>query len=146
MVQWLRLCTPDARGQGPIPGQRTRSHVPQDSACRQMKDPAGSKEDQKSQLRPGTARKKKKKKKKLCKILNKQPYWGIKLTDNKLRIFKVYNLVCFRVHLHLQDYPHKKDIHYLQRVPPSCLLMSLFYIPPHLSPISRQPKHWSTFY
>ena len=29
VVQWLRLCTPNARGQGLIPGQRTRSHMPQ---------------------------------------------------------------------------------------------------------------------
>ena len=60
LPKWLILCTPDARGQRPIPGQRTGSHMPQDSTCRQLKDPAGSKEDQRSQLRPGTARKKKK--------------------------------------------------------------------------------------
>ena len=28
-VQWLRLCTPNAGGPGLIPGQRTRSHMPQ---------------------------------------------------------------------------------------------------------------------
>ena len=36
MVQWLRLCTPSAGGLGSIPGQGTRSHMPQ--------------------LRPGTAK------------------------------------------------------------------------------------------
>ena len=29
VVQWLRLCTPNAGGMGLIPGQRTRSHMPQ---------------------------------------------------------------------------------------------------------------------
>ena len=29
VVQWLRLSTPNARGLGSIPGQGTRSHVPQ---------------------------------------------------------------------------------------------------------------------
>ena len=29
VVQWLRLCAPNARGPGLIPGQGTRSHVPQ---------------------------------------------------------------------------------------------------------------------
>ena len=29
VVQWLRLSTPNAGGPGSIPGQRTRSHVPQ---------------------------------------------------------------------------------------------------------------------
>ena len=29
VIQWLRLCTPDARGLGSIPGQGTRSHMPQ---------------------------------------------------------------------------------------------------------------------
>ena len=29
VVQWLRLCTPNATGLGPIPGQGTRSHLPQ---------------------------------------------------------------------------------------------------------------------
>ena len=27
VVQWLRLCTPNAGGLGLIPGQRTRSHM-----------------------------------------------------------------------------------------------------------------------
>ena len=27
MVQWLRLCTPNAGGPGSIPGQETRSHM-----------------------------------------------------------------------------------------------------------------------
>ena len=29
VVQWLRLCTPNAGGLGLIPGQRTRSHISQ---------------------------------------------------------------------------------------------------------------------
>ena len=29
MVQWLRLCTPNAQGLDSIPGQETRSYVPQ---------------------------------------------------------------------------------------------------------------------
>ena len=29
VVQWLRLCTPNAGGPGSIPGQGTRSHMPQ---------------------------------------------------------------------------------------------------------------------
>ena len=29
VVQWLRLCTPNAGGVGAIAGQGTRSHVPQ---------------------------------------------------------------------------------------------------------------------
>ena len=29
MVQWLRLLTPNAGGQGSIPGQRTRAFMPQ---------------------------------------------------------------------------------------------------------------------
>ena len=29
MVQWLRLCAPDAGGLGSIPGWGTRSHMPQ---------------------------------------------------------------------------------------------------------------------
>ena len=29
MVQWVRLCTPNAVGPGSIPGQGTRSHMPQ---------------------------------------------------------------------------------------------------------------------
>ena len=34
VVQWLRLCAPNARGPGLIPGQGTRSHVPQLSVLR----------------------------------------------------------------------------------------------------------------
>ena len=29
VVQWLRLCAPNAAGQGSIPGQGVRSHLPQ---------------------------------------------------------------------------------------------------------------------
>ncbi|TEA30634.1 hypothetical protein DBR06_SOUSAS4110079, partial [Sousa chinensis] len=29
VVQWLRLCSPNAGGPGSIPGQGTRSHMPQ---------------------------------------------------------------------------------------------------------------------
>ena len=29
VIQWLRLCAPDAGGLGLIPGQGTRSHIPQ---------------------------------------------------------------------------------------------------------------------
>ena len=29
VVQWLRLCAPNAEGPGSIPGQGTRAHVPQ---------------------------------------------------------------------------------------------------------------------
>ena len=29
MAQWLRLCAPNAEGQGSIPGQGTGSHMPQ---------------------------------------------------------------------------------------------------------------------
>ncbi|TEA33197.1 hypothetical protein DBR06_SOUSAS8010046, partial [Sousa chinensis] len=29
VVQWLRLCAPNARGPGSIPGQGTRTHMPQ---------------------------------------------------------------------------------------------------------------------
>ena len=29
VVQWIRLCTPNAGGLGLIPGQRTRTHMPQ---------------------------------------------------------------------------------------------------------------------
>ncbi|TEA34858.1 hypothetical protein DBR06_SOUSAS4310039, partial [Sousa chinensis] len=40
VVQWLRLCTPNAGGPGSIPGQRTRSHMPQLRVCMlQLKDP-----------------------------------------------------------------------------------------------------------
>ncbi|TEA41389.1 hypothetical protein DBR06_SOUSAS7910066, partial [Sousa chinensis] len=33
MVQWLRLHAPNSEGPGSIPGQRTRSHMPQLRAC-----------------------------------------------------------------------------------------------------------------
>ena len=33
VVQWLRLCAPNAGGSGLIPGQGTRSHTPQRSSC-----------------------------------------------------------------------------------------------------------------
>lgn len=29
MVQWVKLCVPNCRGLGSIPGRRTRSHIPQ---------------------------------------------------------------------------------------------------------------------
>ena len=42
VVQWLRLCIPNAGGLGSIPGQGTRSHMPQLKVCilQQSKDPA----------------------------------------------------------------------------------------------------------
>ena len=42
VVQWLRLCTPHARGPGLIPGQGTiiRSHMLQLSSHATTKDPA----------------------------------------------------------------------------------------------------------
>ena len=33
VVQWLRLCPPNAGGLGSITGKGTRSHMPQLSAC-----------------------------------------------------------------------------------------------------------------
>ena len=33
MAQWLRLHTPNAGGPGSIPGQGTRSHMPQQRSC-----------------------------------------------------------------------------------------------------------------
>ena len=33
MVQWLRLCVPNAEGLGSIPGQGTRSHMTQLRVC-----------------------------------------------------------------------------------------------------------------
>ncbi|TEA28876.1 hypothetical protein DBR06_SOUSAS4010093, partial [Sousa chinensis] len=33
VVQWLRLCTPYVGGPGSIPGQGTRSHMPQLRVC-----------------------------------------------------------------------------------------------------------------
>ena len=48
MVQWLRLCAPNAEGRGLIPGQETRSHMPQLRVCMlqlKSKDPMGCNED-----------------------------------------------------------------------------------------------------
>ena len=45
VVQWLRLCTPNAGDPGSIPGQGTRSHMLQ----LKMEDPTWS------QSQPGTA-------------------------------------------------------------------------------------------
>ena len=60
VVQQLRLLPPNAGGQGSIPGQRTRSHIPQLRVCMpQLKHPACHSEDQTSyvhQLRPGAAK------------------------------------------------------------------------------------------
>ena len=39
MVQWLRLCASNAGGAGSIPGQGTRSHMPQLSLKPTTKDP-----------------------------------------------------------------------------------------------------------
>ena len=39
LVQWLRLCSPNAEGPGSYPGQGTRSHI------LQLKDPACHCED-----------------------------------------------------------------------------------------------------
>ena len=33
VVQWLRLCAPDAKGQGSVSVQGTRSHMPQIRVC-----------------------------------------------------------------------------------------------------------------
>ncbi|TEA30083.1 hypothetical protein DBR06_SOUSAS18210011, partial [Sousa chinensis] len=33
VAQWLRLCAPNAGGPGLIPGQGTRSHMPQLRVC-----------------------------------------------------------------------------------------------------------------
>ena len=53
VVQWLRLCAPNAAGPGSIPGQGTRSHMPQlrvhmlqlKILCAATKDPACLNED-----------------------------------------------------------------------------------------------------
>ena len=46
MVQWLRLHAPNAGGLDLIPGQRTRSHMPQlKSSHATAKDPAHGNED-----------------------------------------------------------------------------------------------------
>ena len=39
VVQWLRLCTPNVGRPGPIPGQGTKSHVPQLSSPATTQDP-----------------------------------------------------------------------------------------------------------
>ena len=50
MVQWLRLCTPNARDPGLIPGQGTRSHMPQLRVCMlQLKIPRANTKSQCSQ-------------------------------------------------------------------------------------------------
>jgi len=67
VVQWLRLCAPNARGSGLIPGQETRSHMlklrvfmPQLKILHAAtEDPRCCSEDQRScglQLRFGTAK------------------------------------------------------------------------------------------
>ena len=65
MVQQLRLCAPNAGDPGSIPGQGTRSHMPQLRVHKQqLKIPcAATNKDQRScilQQRPGTAKKSKK--------------------------------------------------------------------------------------
>ena len=58
MVQWLRLHDLSAGGPGLIPGQGTRSHVPQ-LRVRMPKDPTCCMEDQRShvlQIKPGTTK------------------------------------------------------------------------------------------
>ena len=40
LVQWLRVCAPNAEGPGSIPGQRTRSHTPQLRVCMPQLSPA----------------------------------------------------------------------------------------------------------
>ena len=39
VVQWLRLCAPNARGPGSIPDQGTRFHLPQQSSHVSTKEP-----------------------------------------------------------------------------------------------------------
>ena len=58
MVQWLRLRSPNAGGLGWIPGQGTRSRMPQLRACiPQLKDPAHGNEDPGCRNeRPGAAK------------------------------------------------------------------------------------------
>ena len=51
MVQWLRLCIPNAEGLGSIPDQGTRSHMPQlrvHMAQLKKKIPHAKNEDQNS--------------------------------------------------------------------------------------------------
>ena len=58
VVQWLRLCAPNAQGLGSIPGQVTKSHM------LQLKDPArcnkypthGNEDSHLPQLRPDAAK------------------------------------------------------------------------------------------
>ncbi|TEA35837.1 hypothetical protein DBR06_SOUSAS1110216, partial [Sousa chinensis] len=50
VVQRLRLCVPNAGGPGSIPGQETRSHMPQLRACMaQLKTPRAATETRCSQ-------------------------------------------------------------------------------------------------
>ena len=58
VVQWLRLCTPNAGGLGLIPSQGTRSHMPQlRIRTLQLKDPAShNQRSQVLQLRPNAAK------------------------------------------------------------------------------------------
>ena len=63
VVQWLRLSTPNAGGPGSIPGQRTRSHVPQlkvpnatPKKKKTLHDATKIEDPQVPQLRPGTAK------------------------------------------------------------------------------------------
>ena len=51
VVQWLRLCAPNAGGPGLIPGQGTRSHMPQLRVHMPQ-----LKRSHVPQLRPGTAK------------------------------------------------------------------------------------------
>ena len=58
VTQWLRLRTPNAGDPGSIPGQGTRSHMPQLRVCMlQLKTPhAASKRSHVPQLRHDTAK------------------------------------------------------------------------------------------
>ena len=51
VVQWLRLCAPNAGGLGSIPGQGTRSHMPQLRArMPQLKTPHAATKTRRSQI------------------------------------------------------------------------------------------------
>ena len=53
VVQWLRLYAPNAGGPGSIPGQETRSHMPQlkiMQAAAKMEDPWAATKTQHSQI------------------------------------------------------------------------------------------------
>ena len=50
VVQWLRLCAPNAGGLGSIPGERTRSHVPQLRVCMLNEDSPCCNKDQRSKM------------------------------------------------------------------------------------------------